>query len=92
VRISTELPNPLHKHNKLHLARRDVMTRDDDLRIRLGRVRDRGRGGTRPCQTVHCPGLGGSGEGRPLASTVLDVAPGGLPLAEAKRQALQQSG
>jgi type IV secretory pathway VirD2 relaxase len=44
---------PANQHNSLelfnfaHLACACVMTRDDDLRVRLGRVRDRGRGSAR---------------------------------------------
>jgi type IV secretory pathway VirD2 relaxase len=33
--------------NNTHLSRAGVMTRDDDLRVRIGRVRDRGRGSGR---------------------------------------------
>jgi type IV secretory pathway VirD2 relaxase len=37
----------LELHDDAHLACARAMTHDDDLRLRLGRVRDRGRGSTR---------------------------------------------
>ena len=39
--------NSLGLHNNAHLARLRIMSRDDDLHVRLGRVRDRGRGSGR---------------------------------------------
>jgi hypothetical protein len=36
--------NPLQRHDYAHLAHARAMTRDDDLHVRLGRVRDKGRG------------------------------------------------
>ena len=41
------LHNSLRLRNNAYLARAGVMTRDDDLYVRLGRVRDRGRGSGR---------------------------------------------
>jgi type IV secretory pathway VirD2 relaxase len=42
-----DLHNSLRFRNNAHLARAGVMTRDDDLYVWLGRVRDRGRGSGR---------------------------------------------
>jgi len=43
--------------------------RDDDLHVRLGRLRDRGRRSASR-QAVHCAGSGGSREGRRAAASI----------------------
>jgi len=47
VRQPANSHNRLERHDCAHLAHVRVMIRDDDLRVRLGRVRDEGRGSAR---------------------------------------------
>jgi hypothetical protein len=89
VRISTELPNPLHKHNKLHLARRDVETTIFESALAV----------------FATEGVAARARAKPFIAQILAAAEraGRLPRqcwtwrpavylwAEAKRQALQQS-
>jgi hypothetical protein len=56
------LPNTLELRDNSHFARAGVVTRDDDLRARLGRVRDGGAAASR--QDVHCSGANLGREGR----------------------------
>jgi len=66
------------------------MTRDDDFRIRVGRVRTEGVA-AHAVPNRSLPRSWRQRRGPAACLGSLDVAPGGLPLAEAKGQASQQS-